>query len=117
MRHKKKEIKLGRTNGPRLALLKTLSISLIEHGAVTTTPAKARAVRRLVERLITRAAKSDMNAMRYVEKRLGNKKAAMQVAMELGPRFAKRPGGYTRMVKLSERKGDGAEQVRLEFVD
>lgn len=116
MRHKKNTVILGRESGPRKALLKTLAISVLEHGAVQTTPAKAKAVRQIVERVIARGGEKTPNAIRYIESRLGNKATAMHVVNEIAPKYKNRPGGYTRMSKLPNRKGDGAQQVKLELV-
>lgn len=117
MRHKKNTVTLDRKAGPRKAMLRSAAISLIMNEKITTTPTKAKAVRRLVERVITRGKKGDFNAIRYVERKLNNKDAALHVVNVLSPRFEKREGGYTRMLKVAPRKGDGAEQVVLEFVD
>ncbi len=116
MRHKKNTLILGRKAAPRRALLRTLAISLIEQEKIQTTPAKARAVRRLVEPLITKAKKKDVHSIRQIEKKLANKTATMKVVNTLGPRFEKRPGGYTSIVHVAPRQGDGAKQVILKFV-
>ena len=116
MRHKKNTVSLGRKSGPRKALMKTLAISILENGAVVTTPAKAKAVRRLVERVIARGSEKNVNSIRYIEQKLGNKKAAMLVVNEIAPKYKDRNGGYTRMMQLERRKGDGSKQVRLELV-
>lgn len=116
MRHKKNTVILGRKSGPRKALMKTLAISVLENGAVQTTPAKAKAVRRLVERVIARGAEKNQNSIRYIESRLGNKATAMHVVNEVAPKYKNRAGGYTRMTKMPTRKGDGAQQVKLELV-
>ncbi|PIW36949.1 MAG: 50S ribosomal protein L17 [Candidatus Kerfeldbacteria bacterium CG15_BIG_FIL_POST_REV_8_21_14_020_45_12] len=116
MRHKKKKLTIGRLVGPRKALVRTLAMSLIENGSVTTTPTKARALQQFVEPLITTGKAGGMNAIRLVEKKLGNKLAAMQVVNRLSPRFQNRPGGYTTTMKVPLRKGDGAEQTKVSFV-
>lgn len=116
MRHKKNTVSLGRKSGPRKALMRSLAISILEAGAVTTTPAKAKAVRRLVERVIARGAEKTPNSIRYIEKKLGNKQAAMHVVNEIAPKYKDRNGGYTRIMNLGTRKGDGSKQVRLELV-
>lgn len=117
MRHQKRKFTLGRTLGPRRALLKTLSVSLITHGRIQTTPVKARFVRKTVERAITKGKINSPQSIRHLLKVLGNKQAALKVVNEVSPKFAKRNGGYTRMTKVGIRKGDGAEQVIIEFVD
>lgn len=117
MRHKSNKLTIDRKAGPRKALLRTLAISLIENGKVTTTPTKAKAVQRFVEPLITKGKEKTPHTIRHIESKLSNKKAALYVVNELGPKFSKREGGYTSTMKVGERKGDGAEQVILKFVD
>ncbi len=116
MRHKKKKITLGRENGPRKALLRSLAISLITEEKVTTTKVKAKAVQQFVEPLITKAKTKDLNSIRLIEKALANKSATMHMVNTLGPRFKTRPGGYTSIVKVDRRKGDGAELVILQLL-
>lgn len=117
MRHKKKTIILDRKSGPRRALLRTLCISLIQHGSITTTPAKAKAVQSIVERCVTAGKKKSLASIRLIEKRLSNKRAAERVVHSIAPRFALRTGGYTTLMKVAPRKGDNAPQVVLQFVD
>lgn len=117
MRHKKSTQSLGRKTGPRRALLRTLVISLIENGEIRTTPVKARVVRRMAEKLITKGKVKTPQSIRLIEKRLGNKMAALRVVNDIAPRFKSRDGGYTRMMKVADRKGDGAQQVILKWVD
>jgi large subunit ribosomal protein L17 len=116
MRHQKKKATLDRKAGPRNAMLRSLAISLIQQGRVTTTPTKARAVRSLVEPLVTRAKQPSVATMRYLEKQLANKRAVQHLVAKVAPQFSDRAGGYTTMVKVGRRSGDGAEQVLLEFV-
>jgi large subunit ribosomal protein L17 len=116
MRHRKSKVTLDRKAGPRRALLRSLAISLIEHGRIRTTPAKARAVRPLVERAVTVGKRNTLAARRQLIKTLGSLTATERILTTFSPRFAKRPGGYTRQVKLSPRAGDGAQQVLLEFL-
>lgn len=116
MRHQKRTFTLDRKAAPRLALFRTLAISLISHERITTTSVKAKAVRQFVEPLITKGKTKSVHTMRLLEQRLSNKKAARKIVEDLGPRFAERKGGYTRMTKIAPRKGDAAEQVVLEFV-
>lgn len=117
MRHKKKKTTLGRTTGPRKALMRSLCRSLVEQGSIKTTQTKAKAVREMVEPLITMGKDDTIHSFRNIEKVLGSKAAARTVVKELSPRFAKRNGGYTAIVKLGQRKGDGAEVVNLRFVE
>lgn len=116
MRHKKVTIKLDRKKGQRTSLLRNLAISLVTHEKITTTKAKALAVRRLVEPLITKGKSNSVSTLRLIESRLANKTAAARIVRVLGPRFAKRPGGYTRITKIGARRGDGAEKVVLELL-
>lgn len=116
MRHRKKTVKLGREQGPRRALLKNLVAQVILHGKVKTTLTKAKVVRPLVERVVTRGRNASLANFRLLRSRLGSELAAKKVTRELGPRYATRPGGYTRITKLGRRKGDNAEMALIEFV-
>ena len=117
MRHQVDGRKLGRTAAHRRALYKNLVISLITHERIRTTTPKAKEARRLAERMITFAKKGDLSARRHVASILNDKKAVQKLFDELGPRYAERAGGYTRVMRLSGlRKGDGAEMALLEFV-
>lgn len=116
MRHQKRTFTLDRKAAPRKALFKTLAISLITHERIVTTSVKAKAVRQFVEPLVTKGKTKSVHTMRLLEQRLGNKAAARKLVEVLGPRFADRKGGYTRMTKVEARQGDAAEQVVLEFV-
>lgn len=118
MRHLNKGRKLGRTMSHRAATLKSLAASLITHEAITTTIPKAKEARRYVERLITTARKGSLANRRLVASRLGNETAAKKLFEDVAPRYATRPGGYTRIVKLSRfRIGDATQLCRLELVD
>jgi large subunit ribosomal protein L17 len=130
MRHRVSGKKLGRDTGHRKALRRNLSIALLEHERITTTEAKAKFVRGHVERLITIAKrgleKADaagdtapaVHARRIAASRLNNDRVLVQKLFdELAPRYAERAGGYTRIYKLGQRKGDAAEMVLLELVD
>jgi large subunit ribosomal protein L17 len=116
MRHRKGGRQLRRTSEQRLALLRNLATSLIESEAIETTEAKAKELRPFVEKLITKARSGTLHdrrmAMRHVQKR----KAADKLFSEIGPRFARRKGGYTRILKTGHRKGDGADMARIELV-
>lgn len=116
MRHRNVTPTLDRKAGPRRALLRALAISLIEHERIRTTPAKARAVRPLVERAVTLGKRNSLAARRQLIRTFASPKTADRVLSTLAPRFAARPGGYTRMIKLPPRAGDGASQVLLEFL-
>lgn len=117
MRHLKKKITLGRKTGPRQALLRSLCISFIEKENIQTTKTKAKAIKEMIEPLVTMGRESSVHNFRQIEKVLGNKKATQKLIKEISPRFLERPGGYTSIVKVGARQGDGAEIVILRFVD
>jgi len=117
MRHHRRGRKLGRDAAHRKALYANLAASLIEHGRIRTTQAKAKEVRPIVEELITLGKRADLSAHRQAVAFLRSKAIAHELFAEVAPRFADRPGGYTRIVKLGPRQGDAAEMVYLELVD
>lgn len=117
MRHKIHTHSFNRRGGPRKALIKGLVISLVEHERVRTTHAKARELRRHVERAVTLGKKGDLNSRRILAGRFGNDEAAEKLIKVIGPRFKSRAGGYTRILKLSDRPGDMAPMAFIEFVD
>lgn len=117
MRHRRKGKKLNRDVSHRKALYRNLTISLIEHGSIETTLAKAKAARPFVERLVTVAKKGDLASRRRLISSLGGENPAEKLLSEIGPRFKKRPGGYTRIVKLGPRASDKAEMARIEWVE
>ncbi|MEW5940254.1 MAG: 50S ribosomal protein L17 [Chloroflexota bacterium] len=124
MRHQVSGYKLGRTTGARKALRRTLIKQFFTHERIQTTKAKAAAIRGEAERLITIARNSadkdeaaKVNARRIVSARLGGNDVTKRLFDEIAPRFATRPGGYTRMLKLGPRHGDSAEMVILELVE
>ncbi len=117
MRHKKQTFTLDRKAGPRRALLRTLCISLIDHGSITTTLTKAQAVQQMIEPLVTMGKKNTLAAQRNIESALGNSKAAARMMHVISKAAADRPGGYTSLVKLAPRQGDGAQIARLSFID
>lgn len=117
MRHQKKGKILGRTAGPRKALFRSLTVSFVEHGRITTTLAKAKALRPIVEKLISVSRKNDLTTRRYLLSRLqNNEKAVNKLLSVIGPRYVERPGGYTRIMKVGLRQGDGAEEAIIELV-
>ena len=116
MRHGVRLKKLGRTSSHRLALLRSLSTSLFKHERIRTTVPKARELRSFAERLITLARKDDLHARRQVIRQIADKEVVKKLFSTLGPRFATRPGGYTRTMKLGPRQGDGAEMAFIELV-
>ena len=116
MRHRKAGRQLRRTSEQRLALLRNLASSLIEHGAIETTEAKAKELRPFVEKLVTKAKQGTLHARRLAGRHVHKRDTADKLFHELGPKFAARPGGYTRILKTGARRGDGAEMARIEFV-
>jgi large subunit ribosomal protein L17 len=117
MRHRKKGKKLGRTSPHRKRTLQALSNALIENKHITTTIAKAKALRPFVEPLITRAKDDTEHNRRQVFRHLQNKESVSELFGEVAERVGDRPGGYTRIIKLGQRSGDGAELALVELVD
>src|SRR5438105_8861472 len=118
MRHRKgARRKLRGTSEQKLALMRNLASSLIESGAIETTEAKAKELRPFVEKLITKAKTGTLHARRQSVRHIHKRETADKLFREVGPRFAKRPGGYTRILKIGHRKGDGAEMARIELVE
>jgi large subunit ribosomal protein L17 len=117
MRHHRVGKKLGRDSAHRKALYANLAGSLIEHGRIKTTEAKAKAVKPLAEQMITLGKRGDLAARRQAIAQLRSQDVVHVLFAEVAPRFAERPGGYTRIVKLGPRAGDAAEMVYLELVD
>jgi large subunit ribosomal protein L17 len=117
MRHQKTGHKLSRDSAHRKALLMNLSKEIIEHERIETTQAKAKAVKPQLEKLITLAKKGDLHARRQALSTLSQDKFAVHKLFdELAPRYAERPGGYTRILKLGPRKSDATEMVFIELV-
>ena len=117
MRHQKTRHKLSRDSAHRKALLANLSKELIEHERIETTLAKAKAVKPDVEKLITLARRGDLHARRQALSALGQDKFVVyKLFEEIAPRYAERPGGYTRILKLGPRKSDATEMALLELV-
>lgn len=116
MRHLKDGRKLSRTPAHRHALLANLTVSLIEHKHIRTTTQKAKEARRLAERMITHAKKGTVAARRLVFSKLRQRSAVTELFNEIAPKYAGRQGGYTRVLKLGRRQGDGAELSVLELV-
>jgi large subunit ribosomal protein L17 len=117
MRHGNKNNALGRKKAHRDALLSNLACSLIEHKRINTTLAKARALRRYVEPLITKSKDDSTLNRRTVFSYLQNKEAVTELFREVAPKIAARPGGYLRIIKLGNRLGDAAEMAMIELVD
>jgi large subunit ribosomal protein L17 len=117
MRHRRIRHKLSRSASHRKALLRNLSRQLIQHERIKTSQAKAKAVKPEVEKLITLAKRGDLHARRQALSALGQDKFVVhKLFVEVGPRYAERPGGYTRIVKLGPRRSDSTEMVLLELV-
>jgi large subunit ribosomal protein L17 len=116
MRHKRAGYKLKRDMGARKALLRGLTTSVIEHERVITTVPKAKAVRPLVEKMITLAKADTLHTRRQAAAFLETPAAVKKLFETFGPRFAQRKGGYTRLTRLGPRQGDGAEQCMIELV-
>jgi large subunit ribosomal protein L17 len=117
MRHRKAGRQLRRTSEQKLALMRNLAASLIEHGAIETTEAKAKELRPFVEKLITKARTGTLHARRLAGRHIQRRDAADKLFQEIGPRYASRAGGYTRILKTGHRKGDGAEMARIELIE
>ena len=117
MRHNKKFNHLGRTADHRKAMLANMAISLIMHKRITSTLAKAKALKMYVEPLITRSKSDTTTSRRVVFRYLQNKYAVTELFKEISAKVADRPGGYTRIIKLGIRKGDAAEMAFIELVD
>ncbi len=116
MRHLKKGRKFGRERGQRRAFLKSLAANFIQNGRIVTTEARAKELRPFVERLITYAKKQNLAGLRLLLSKLP-KAAAFKLFQEIAPRYTDRSGGYTRIIKHSQRrKNDGAKKATIEFV-
>lgn len=117
MRHQKRVAKLGRSKSHRKALLANLAISMIEHGKIQTTDAKAKALRGFVERLITLGKKDTVQARRQAYRVLQSRTLVQRLFTHIAPQYIDRPGGYTRIVKLGFRKNDCAPVSLIEFIE
>ena len=117
MRHRNKGRSLSRTSSHRTATLRNMATSLIQHERIRTTEAKARELRPFVEKLITLAGTDDVHSRRRARRHIADRAALHKLFDEVGPRFRERPGGYTRIVKLGARKGDGAEMAIIELTE
>ncbi|MGI6443016.1 MAG: 50S ribosomal protein L17 [Synergistaceae bacterium] len=117
MRHRVANRKLGRYSSHRLAMLANMSASLFLEGSIVTTVSKAKELRKVAEKLITRAKSGEVNDRRIVMARMPHKEAVAKLFNELGPKYADRNGGYTRIVKLGARLGDASEMAVIQLVD
>ena len=117
MRHRVGHRKLQKTTPHRLAMLDNMVTSLLEHEAIKTTVPKAKEARRLAERIITLGKRGGLSNVRLAERTVRSRAVLQKVFGELKDRYASRPGGYTRIVRLGHRTGDAAEMALLELVD
>jgi large subunit ribosomal protein L17 len=117
MRHNVKGRKLGRTTEHRKAMFRNQICSLVLHGRIRTTLAKAKELRPIAEKMVTKSRKDDVAARRLVRRWISDRTILKKLFDEVTPRFLDRPGGYTRVIKLGPRQGDGAEMALLEWVD
>jgi large subunit ribosomal protein L17 len=117
MRHRVKGRKLGRTASHRKATLIALTTALLKHKRIKTTLAKAKETRGFVEKLITKARKGDLHSQKQVINVLKDKEVVKELFAEIVPKVGERPGGYTRVIKLGNRFGDGASMAVIELVD
>ena len=117
MRHGRKIAKLGRTASHRKAMLSNMMTSLFAHERITTTQTRAKELKRTAERVITFAKQGNLHARRRVLRVIEDKQVVAKLFDELGPRYKSRNGGYTRVVKLGPRRGDGAFMSIVELVD
>ena len=116
MRHRKKGRQLSRTRSHRRATLRNLATSLFRYGRIETTTAKAKELRPYAERLITLARRGDVHARRLAAMKIQDREILGKLFDEIAPRYMERPGGYTRVLKLGNRKGDAAEMSLIELV-
>jgi large subunit ribosomal protein L17 len=117
MRHQVAGRKLNRDHNQRKALFKNLINSLVIHGEIKTTESKAKAVRGLIDKLITKGKEGTLHSKRLIAAFLQDKLAVNKITEELGPLFKNRPGGFTRIIRLGKRQGDDAMVVKLELVE
>lgn len=116
MRHHNKNRKFGREKNERNALLQSQVLSLVKRGRIKTTEAKAKELRPIVEKLVTKARENTLSSRRTVLSRLGSEEGARKLVNEISLKYGDRPGGYTRIVKVEPRKSDGAKMAIIEFV-
>ena len=117
MRHRKKGRHLNRTAEHRKMMLRNMATSLFVHGRIETTVAKAKELRQYAEPLITKAKRGDLHARRTVARKISDRAALAKLFDEIGPRYAERPGGYTRVIKVGHRSGDAADVAIIELVE
>ncbi|HEU4793171.1 MAG TPA: 50S ribosomal protein L17 [Nitrolancea sp.] len=116
MRHRVAGRKFGRNTNQRKALFRNLAVSLILHERITTTEAKAKSIRPIVEKLVTMSREDSLHHRRLIMARLNDERATSKLFDIIGPRFDGQPGGYTRIYKLGTRRGDAAPLAMIEFI-
>src|SRR5687767_4647762 len=116
MRHRKKGRHFARTSEHREAMMRNMATSLFLHGRIETTVEKAKDLRGFAEPLITKAKQGDLHSRRLVARKIRNAEALQKLFTEIGPRYAERPGGYTRVLKTRHRSGDAADLALIELV-
>ncbi len=117
MRHQKAGRKFGRNAAQRRAMLRQLAVSMILHERITTTEAKAKEMRPIVEKLVTIAREDSLHHRKLVMSKIDNEKATVKLFEVIAPRFEEQPGGYIRISKLGQRHGDAAPQALIEFIE
>jgi large subunit ribosomal protein L17 len=117
MRHRKKGRTLSRTASHKKATMRNMATSLFRHERIETTTAKAKELRPFAERLITLGKRGDLHARRLAGRLIADRQVLGKLFDDIGPRFTERPGGYTRILKLGNRRGDAAEMALIELVD
>jgi large subunit ribosomal protein L17 len=117
MRHNKAGRRLGRTTSHRIAMFRNMVTSFLKHGKVTTTDAKAKELRPIAEKMITLGKRGDLHARRQAASYIRDAATVAKLFTEIAPKFADRPGGYTRIIKLGIRPGDAAEIAMIQLVD
>ena len=116
MRHRKSGRRFDMPTAQRRAMFRNLTTAVLEHGSVLTTEARAKETRRFVERMVTLGKRGTLHARRQALAFVYDQDVVRELFDDIAPRYAERPGGYTRVVKLVQRKGDGAKMARLELV-
>lgn len=118
MRHRKRTSKLGVKSDHRAAMMRNMTLGLVEHGRIKTTVARAKLLRTFVEPIVTRLKEPTVANLRVVHARLHNRACALKIAQDIAPKFTTRPGGYTRILKLAGyRAGDAAEMALIEWTE
>lgn len=117
MRHNKSGRRLGRNSSHRKAMMRNMVTSLLDHERITTTDARAKELRKLAEKMITLGKRGDLHARRQALSVIMDKTVVAKLFDRIGPRYSERPGGYTRIIKLSHRQGDNAALSLIELVE